>query len=85
MHIKCIDMLCHCGGPYVDMTRDVKAFVKTCDKCQYVNDKFTKPSTQLHPFPVEPEMWQQVYKLLNLYHCVKLLRLNFVLLLTDWN
>ena len=43
------------------MTRDVKAFVKTCDKCQRVNDKFTKPSAQLHPIPVEPEMWQQVY------------------------
>ena len=59
------------------MTRDVKAFVKTCDKCQRVNDKFTKPSTQLHQIPVELEMWQQVYKLLNLYCCVELFCVTF--------
>ena len=42
------------------MTRDVKTFVKTCDKCQRVNDKFTKPSAQLHPIPVEPALQKQI-------------------------
>lgn len=43
-----------------DMTSDVKKFIETCDICQRVNDKFTKPSVELHPIPVESEIWQQV-------------------------
>lgn len=42
------------------MTSDVKKFIETCDICQRVNDKFTKPSVELHPIPVESEIWQQV-------------------------
>ena len=42
------------------MTSDVKKFVETCDTCQKVNGKFIKPSSELRPIPVEPEVWQQV-------------------------
>ena len=43
-----------------DMTGDIKKFIETCDVCQRVNDKFSKPSTELCPIPVESEIWQQV-------------------------
>lgn len=43
------------------MHADIQEFVKTCDKCQRVNDKFQKPTAVLHPIPVKPQVWQQVY------------------------
>ena len=46
------------------MHADIQEFVRTCDKCQRVNDKFQKPTAVLHPIPVKPQVWQQVYKTL---------------------
>ncbi len=43
------------------MTGDIKSFVETCDVCQRVYDKFSKPSAPFHPIPVEPEIWYQVW------------------------
>ena len=42
------------------MAEEIKEFVRTCDKCQRVNDKFHKPTAVLHPIPVTPEVWNQV-------------------------
>ena len=42
------------------MTGDIKKFIETCGVCQRVNDKFSKPSAELCPIPVESEIWQQV-------------------------
>ena len=42
------------------MAEEIKEFVRACDKCQQVNDKFHKPSAVLHPIPVTPEVWNQV-------------------------
>ena len=42
------------------MTSDVKKYIETCDICQRVNDKFTKSKAELHPIPIDPEIWQQV-------------------------
>ncbi len=44
-----------------DMTGDIKRFVETCDVCQKVNDKFSKPPTKLRPIPIESEIWHQVW------------------------
>ena len=46
------------------MHADIQKFVRTCDKFQRVNDKFQKPTAVLHPIPVKPQVWQQVYKTL---------------------
>lgn len=43
------------------MTGDIKRFVETCDVCQKVNDKFSKPPTKLRPIPIESEIWHQVW------------------------
>ena len=43
-----------------NMTAEVKEYVRTCDVCQRVNDKFQKPPAELHPIPVSPEVWKQV-------------------------
>ena len=42
------------------MTMEIKEYVRKCDVCQRVNDVFQKPSTELHPIPVKPEVWHQV-------------------------
>ena len=45
------------------MTEEIKQFVHVCDTCQRVNDKFHKPTAVLHPIPVMPEVWNQVYNI----------------------
>ena len=42
------------------MHAEIADFVKRCDVCQRVNDRFCKPPTELHPIPVSPEVWKQV-------------------------
>ena len=51
-----------CSRVYLgkNMTAEVKEYVRTCDVCQRVNDKFQKPPAELHPIPVSPEVWKQV-------------------------
>ena len=44
------------------MFHDVTEFVRTCVICQTTNDaKFVKQAAPLHPIPVKPEVWRQVY------------------------
>ena len=42
------------------MYEEIRGYVRTCDICQQVNDKFEKTSSELHPIPVTPEVWKQV-------------------------
>ena len=43
-----------------NMYEEITAFVRHCHQCQTVNDKFTKPTGQLHPIKVEPGFWKMV-------------------------
>ena len=43
-----------------NMSAEIKDYVKTCDVCQRVNDKFQSPPTELHPVSMSPEVWKQV-------------------------
>ena len=38
------------------MTSDIKQYIETSDKCQRVNNKFSKSTPKLHPIPIEPEV-----------------------------
>ena len=42
------------------MHAEIQTFIRTCEQCQRVNDKFQKPTALLHPIPVEPQVWYQV-------------------------
>ncbi len=43
-----------------NMTAEIVDYVKRCDVCQRVNDRFCKPPATLHPIPVSPQVWKQV-------------------------
>ena len=44
------------------MFHDVTEFLRTCVICQTTNDaKFVKKAAPLHPIPMKPEVWRQVY------------------------
>ena len=43
-----------------NMHAEIADYIKRCDVCQRVNDRFDKPPHHLHPIPVSPEVWKQV-------------------------
>lgn len=43
-----------------NITRDIKTYVSSCDKCQRTNPKLQKQSSQLHPIKVQPQVWKRV-------------------------
>ena len=45
------------------MTDDIKEYVRKCEKCQKMNASFQKSNHQLHPIPVQPDVWKQVRKI----------------------
>ena len=44
------------------MHAEIADYIKRCDVCQRVNNRFNKPPCELHPIPVSPEVWKQVTK-----------------------
>jgi len=43
------------------MSNDIINFIKSCDVCQRTNDaKFVKAGCELHPIPVNAEVWNMV-------------------------
>ena len=51
------------------MYDDIREFITQCDKCQRMNPKFVKSSTQLHHIPVQPKVWNQVRFNFNFVFC----------------
>ena len=43
-----------------NMYEEITSYVQRCHVCQTVNDKFCKPSAQLHPIEVDPGFWMKV-------------------------
>ena len=45
------------------MGDDIRRFLMTCDVCQRTNDaKFVKVDAALHPIPIKPNVWSQVFQ-----------------------
>ena len=42
------------------MSAEIKNYVKMCDACQRVKDKFQSPPTELQPVSMLPDVWKQV-------------------------
>ena len=42
------------------MSAEIKNYVKMCDVCQRVKDKFQSPPTELQPVSMLPDVWKQV-------------------------
>ena len=46
-----------------NMGDDIRRFLLTCDVCQRTSDaKFVKVDAALHPIPIKPNVWSQVFQ-----------------------